>query len=57
MSGLITDKDEDDRENHLNNGLDNNCRQAYFLAHCQLLAYIVGSCFVHKRQPSFSSLR
>jgi hypothetical protein len=40
--GMITDKDEqarDNKDNHFENGLDNNCRQAFFLVHHQLLAY------------------
>jgi hypothetical protein len=39
MSKLITDKDEEDEENHFNDGSDDNCRQAYFLVHHQLLAH------------------
>jgi hypothetical protein len=43
MSGLTSEEDEVDEEHHFNDGSDNNCRQAYFLAHHQLLAIIVGS--------------
>jgi hypothetical protein len=42
MSGLITDKDEgawNDDENQFDNYSDNNCRQAFFLVHHQMLAY------------------
>ncbi len=42
MSGLITEEEEqemNDKENHFDNGLDDNCNQAFFLAHHQLLVY------------------
>jgi hypothetical protein len=42
MSGLITDKDEqawNDDKNQFDNYSDNDCRQAFFLAFHQMLAY------------------
>ncbi len=42
MSRLIIDEDEgarDKEEIHFDYGLDKDCRQAYFLAHHQLLAF------------------
>jgi hypothetical protein len=42
MSGLITDKDElawNNKKNHVDDYSDDNCRQAFFLAHHQMLAY------------------
>jgi hypothetical protein len=42
MSNLITDKDEqawNDNEDHFDNYSDDNRRQAFFLAHHQMLAY------------------
>ncbi len=39
MFGVITDKDKNDKEKHINDGLDHDCRQAHFLAHHQLLAH------------------
>jgi hypothetical protein len=39
ISRLITDKDGEDKGNHFDNGLDDDCRQACFLAHHQLLVY------------------
>jgi hypothetical protein len=47
MSGLITDEDErarDNKENHFDDGSDNNW-QAFFLAHHQLLVYHWGLSF------------
>jgi hypothetical protein len=42
MSGLITDKDEqawNDNENQLDDYSDNDRRQAFFIAHHQMMAY------------------
>jgi hypothetical protein len=43
MSGLIT-KDEEqevtDKENHVNDRLDNDCSRAFFLAYQQLMVYL-----------------
>jgi hypothetical protein len=42
MDGLITEDDEremNDKENHYNNGVDEECSQAFFLAYHLLMAY------------------
>jgi hypothetical protein len=42
MSGLIIDENEQawsNDEDHFDDYSDNNCRQAFFLAHHQVLAY------------------
>jgi hypothetical protein len=42
MCGWITDKDEQawyNEENWFDDYSDNDCRQAFFLAHHQMLAY------------------
>ncbi len=42
MSGMITEEEEhkmNDKKNHFEDGSDDDRKQAFFLAHCQLLAY------------------
>jgi hypothetical protein len=48
MSGLITDKDErawNDDKNQFDDYSDNDCRQVFFLAHHQMMAYHQGLFF------------